>query len=485
MSERVATEKELQEAIQEAIKRHVKRGDSLIPPYATVQITDDIPVFRLGKMLPKGLYQLSVNDSGGNVMKMFLHTVRFDLSELNESIRDLIERGDAREVTDAASGMVTTESDSPLEFKATLEPIRFGDEGPLSIGLLMIWAAIADAEKDGDVEKAHALFRAAYGIDDRKETRRGRKPETVNDHVVMTTTKVEKGIFGDVEKPVPAEFYDGREIGVKLGRLGTTTLALKTDKPVNLMDASELAEAQLSSVDRFWLTALQSCVHDNPEKTRFYGSDLMKRYGYKKPLRPDHAETMKEAARSITSLTHMSMWLDTTQEAIRYEKKGRVVQRITDRKIVNGEVSMEAYDDGTTDFFVDLFPVAGGQASSALPLLEYARQKKELITADQNVFDFSGCGTVTTEHRRAMDYIYRQISSEGLSNNIVLSTLMKRTDIKDTKDTRYRLCKKLEILLNNWVKRGIIVSWCWTYKGRSRHGLQVKPKPRKRYEPAI
>ena len=370
----------------------------------------------------------------------------------------------------------------PISFDVQMIPVTAPNGKNVPMGEVLAWLHINDVREEGGDAAAEEAFRLFYRKPDeeeRKKQRRKRKPELIGDQVVMSTTKVEKAIFGEEfdGDRITADRYDGSITPINLKGLGTVDLALRLDSPVDKMTAAELADAQLSSIERFWLTALQSCVEDNPEKTRFYGSDLMKRRGYKKPLRPDHAETMIEAADAIAELTHMSMWLDTTEEALRYERDGRVVTRITDQRIVNGMVSLEQYTDGTRDFFVDLYPVVGGPVSSALPLFEYAKQKRELITADHDVFDFTGCGPVTAEHRRIMDSIYRQLKSRGLGNNFTISALLKKNDIEDTKDTRYRICKKLTKLLDWWKEKGVIKDWEWTYKGRARHGLKIVPMP--------
>ena len=193
--------------------------------------------------------------------------------------------------------------------------------------------------------------------------------------------------------------------------------------------------------------------------------------------------TMAGAAAAIRELTYIGMFYNTTKEQAKYNagKKGakHVVRSISDLKIVNGNVSVEEYEDGTKDFVVRLWPLPGEKAATALPLLNYAKENGQYIPADKGVFKFDGCGTVTTEHRRVMAYIYRQASSE-LSNGgtILYDTMFRKLGLKDTKDTRYRIAKKIEDpqkgLLACWKRKGIVTEFEPKYDGRKKVGVVVK-----------
>lgn len=144
-------------------------------------------------------------------------------------------------------------------------------------------------------------------------------------------------------------------------------------------------------------------------------------------------------------------------------------------------MSIERYEDGTVDFCVDLLPLEGQDVTTALPLYEYARSKGELMTADQGMFEFTGCGTVTVQHRQIMLYIYRHINSKlSHSDTVLFETMFKKLGIEVTKDSRYRLKNKIEKMLNWWKKEKYIESWSFKYKGRACVGVTVKRKKQTR-----
>lgn len=480
---------EIFDAVQSAARGHITMARPLISGLGALVLDENIHLRSWGKTLHPGIYHYtapndSADDTTGSINSdAVLLCAEFDWEAIRdeaEAIRDeaeaAIESGRAAELPDGT--IVLRGDEKPTEFKLRLLPIKVDENrAPLTFWDLAVWAAINDAEEAGNSELAHAIFRRFYRAAAKpRGRRRERKSETANNSVTMSTTKVEKTVFGDVpqDKRISVERYTGEDVRVDL-RSGPAWLALKTEKPVENMTAAERAEAQLTSIERFWLTALTSCAYDNPEKLRFYGSDLLKRWGYKKPLRPGSAETMEQCARAITKLTHTSIWIDTTADAKSYADRGRVVRRVTDRRIVNGNVSIERYEDGTVDFYVDLQPTGAGTATSALPLFEYAADKRQLLQADSSIYEFRGVRKITAEHRRVMEYIYRQVYSRGLGNDMRLGTIMERCGIEDNKDKRYKLCRMLEKLLNCWVEGGVIESWKWKYRGRTRHALSVIP----------
>lgn len=307
--------------------------------------------------------------------------------------------------------------------------------------------------------------------------KRPRKEDTINDHVTLTNTKVERAIFGDVEqsKLLRASDYTGkRRTRVTLGKVGESPIRLldsELDRSNGL--AFEKAESYLTDKERYWLTQLQSVLRDNPDKQRVYGSDMLTKAGYKKPLSTTMAETMEEACKASMRFTHISVWIDTTAENKAYRGK-RVIRRAEDRRLVEGHVVIEKYDDGSSDFYIE-FEGQREEGKTPLPLYDYARDKGELMDVPSEVFEFSNCGNVTAEHRRIMTYIYRQSMSKGLSDTILFETMFQRLCIADTKDKRYRVRKKLETLLDDWKNRSprIIKSWVWKRNGKKIVGVTV------------
>lgn len=466
---------EVEEAIDLAMRRHMSYYRPILNAKGlhAVAIDRDVHLRPWNMTLLKGVVHYAIDpekDPRAEIPGAAILLAILDGEPPQFDIEDGIEQAD---------GAIAIRGDKPWELKFRFVPLKVSEDRkqPLTFEEVAIWLAIDDAKESGDKDLALAIFKRAYG----QKQRRERKEETVTKSIVMGNTKVEKTIFGDVPlaQRIPVERYTGEDVEVDLNS-GPASLALKHDGLDN-MEKAERAEAQLGSVQRFWLTSLTSCVVDNPEKRRVYGSDMLKRVGYKKPLRPESASTMEEAARAITELTHISMWLDTTAEARAYEGSGRTIERITDTRIVNGMVSVERYEDGTVDFYVDLTPTDGRNTVSSLPLYGYASDKRQLLQLDSSIYEFKGLKKVTAEQRRAVDYICRQVFSNGLSNNIRLDTLMERCDIPSTKDKRYNLCKALDKILTCLVEGGIFREWHWTYDGRKRHGIAITPNNDKRY----
>lgn len=481
--------KELAEAQNEAFAKYFQPMPQFIPECNTIHITRDVRIEAAGVVLEsrdyfmplemdlKGSYKYSREHE---VTPLYIFTMEF-------------------ETLDAGVGVADDGMPKPnVSVKARLKPLKPETrENPLSWTEVAAWAAINDADDNGDHDKAQRLYRTLYNLPDepveeKPKRRRPRKEEAVNNSLTFTNTKVEKAIFGDMPegKAITADAYDGRPIGIGMGKLGVANelrlMALPGSAIAAKMDNAEiadLAESGLNDNQRFWLAALHSVVEDNPEACEIYGVDILRKVGYEKPLRASMATTMAGAAAAIRELTYIGMFYNTTKEQAKYNagKKGakHVVRSISDLKIVNGNVSVEEYEDGTKDFVVRLWPLPGEKAATALPLLNYAKENGQYIPADKGVFKFDGCGTVTTEHRRVMAYIYRQASSE-LSNGgtILYDTMFRKLGLKDTKDTRYRIAKKIEDpqkgLLACWKRKGIVTEFEPKYDGRKKVGVVVK-----------
>lgn len=481
--------KELLAAENEAIKKYFQAMPAFIPECQTIHITREVRIEAGGLTLDSGDYFMPLDlDLKGSVKyarehegtQLYIFAAEFETLDVGVGVAD--------------DGKRTPN----VSVNARLKPIKTEvREDPLSWTEVAAWAAINDADDSGDHDTAQRLYRTLYNLPDepveeKPKRRRTRKEEAVNNSLTFTNTKVEKAIFGDMPegKAITADAYDGRPIGIGMGKLGVANelrlMALPGSAIAAKMDNAEiadLAESGLNDSQRFWLAALHSVVEDNPEACEIYGVDILRKVGYEKPLRASMATTMAGAAAAIRELTYIGMFYNTTKEQAKYNagKKGakHVVRSISDLKIVNGNVSVEEYEDGTKDFVVRLWPLPGEKAATALPLLNYAKENGQYIPADKGVFKFDGCGTVTTEHRRVMAYIYRQASSE-LSNGgtILYDTMFRKLGLKDTKDTRYRIAKKIEDpqkgLLACWKRKGIVTEFEPKYDGRKKVGVVVK-----------
>lgn len=349
--------------------------------------------------------------------------------------------------------------------------------------------------------------------------RKDTKAPIINDHVILTDTKPDKAIFNPYSADyIPVSNYNGEAVTLETGNGMSIQLALCFDLDsieLDNMTMAERAERKLSDDERFYLTALQSIVDDNPEQTRIYGSDILKRWGWNNPTQEHSQENMIEAAGAIERMTNVKVAIDTTNEERRYRKRGKTVKSIQFRPIVDGKLTIEEYEEenGTRvrDFFIDLNADPGKDATSALPTYEYAKSKGQLITADQRVFNFAATTDkngrflkavpqVQKDHRRMMAHIYRHISSKGLGNVIRLDTMVMTLGIDEKrfrdweeankgveekgkppkplledKDAKSRMLKKLGQLLDHWKARGIIDGWQHAHEGRKITGIKITP----------
>lgn len=357
------------------------------------------------------------------------------------------------------------------------EPIEAGDGHRLTLSELIAWSAYGKAIRGGNEDLAGRIISTVYEPTDRQPQSRPRRRTIRNLQTILTNTKPEKAVFGDVspDKVITAESYDGRhEIPIGMGKLRTDTTLMLMDGNLDLatIPANDLALSYLNDRQRYWLSQLQSVVNDNPGLSSVFGTEVLMKAGHSKPLRPEMAGTMREAAEAITTCTQVTLWIDSTGESKGYRDR-RVVRSVTARRFVEGSVSLLEYEDGSVDFRVD-FDANDG---THLPWLDYARDKHELMEVPSEFFKFpfKTCGTVTTEHRRMMTYIYRQAAAKGLSDTILFSTMFQRMGLKDTKDSRYRARRKLERLLDDWQRRSpkIVRSWSWKRDGRAITGVTV------------
>ena len=373
-----------------------------------------------------------------------------------------------------------------------------GEAVVIPYGALMgVWAAfvfLTRLDLEGYGEQIRAVLSG-----DRKERRAPLK----NESVLITNTKAENSMFNPRDKDYfRADEYNGQAKIIKTGNKNgeaTIQLSLQLDFVTfdfDKMTMAEKAERQLTEEDRFWLRGLQSIAHENPDQTRIYGSDILKRWGWQNPYQKSSETVLGEVAASLERMRVVTVILDTTGEQRAYEKRGKLIKSIQPRPIVDGLITLEEYETPggkrIRDFYIDLRPLNGADATDALPTLGYALEKGQLITAPREVFVFDtvkdektgkviapSVSQVNKNHRRMMAYIYGQIMSKGLSNTIHYSTMFETLGLELTKDTKSRASKKLGELLDHWRARGIIENWNCVYSGKKNIGLVIVP-PKKR-----
>lgn len=361
-------------------------------------------------------------------------------------------------------------------------PNEGGEAVVIPYGALMgVWAAFTFLTR---------LDLKGYGleiVEAIQKSRRERRDPINNESLIITTPKPENAMF-DPTHPnyIRTTHYNGTPVNIETTPSGDyVQLSLALDLP-NLsfdeMTQAERAEAQLTEEQRFWLTALQSIIKDNPDKTRVYGTEILQRWGYKNPWQKNSKSDLQEALAAIERMTQIRIFLDVTGEQETYRAQGKVLQSIQARPIVHGIITVEKYEtkDGEIvgDWFIDLTPRKGKDSIDALPTLAYAIAKDQLITAPSEVFVFDGIKTLKQD-KLIMMHIYKRIKAKGMSNTILFSTMFEALGITLSPSAKSRMHQKLERLLNYWKDTGVIGQWTFRTQGRKVTGVTITP-PKKR-----
>jgi hypothetical protein len=354
---------------------------------------------------------------------------------------------------------------------------RYSDEdrSEMMAALDALTDIVYHAPKPEELFSVHCRFSEWLDKAQKKRPRRRpRKAAAQDEKALFSNSKAERFIFGEGSKAIGPEAYDGREMLLDLGRLKAQTPMRLKDSALDLraIPADSLGVTWLTSKERYWLTMAQSTWRDNRDSKVTYGSDILKHAGYSNPLKRGMAATMREAAEALTRLTHIHIWLDTTGEDASYKR--RAVRRISDRRIVDGRVSLEEYEDGTCDFVIEWQAVDG---DTPFPLMDYAQDKGEAFVVPSEAFKFPrACGQISDNVRRALVYIYRQAASKGLSDTVLFDTMLPALGLDGMSSSALgRFRASLKKALDDWKERSpqVITSWCWKPEGCKIVGITV------------
>ena len=293
MAESMTEEERLEELTREhdeSLKRHFKPAPSIVPGCSMIELLDDVKITAAASTLHAGMYvlprDLDIKGSAKYVREhkgahVYLFTL--ELNELNVNLTP-VEGGKAKPDVSGSTKII---------------PIRLSDrEEPVSLSEAAVWAAINDADRAGNHDKAQRLFRTLYGIpeqpvEEKPKRRRPRKEEAVNNSLTFTNTKVEKAIFGDMPegKAITADAYDGRPIGIGMGKLGVANelrlMALPGSAIAAKMDNAEiadLAESGLNDNQRFGLRPCIASLRTTPRRARYTASIFSEKSDTKSPL---------------------------------------------------------------------------------------------------------------------------------------------------------------------------------------------------------
>ena len=484
------------EQTQTALKAHMKRVQPIAPGYESMELDEDVKLYNAKKggkpfVLPKGIY--FVPDMESDMKGSFKHFAEGKelpaLYTMNIQYYEL---------------PADDPCPDPTRIGVEIAPIRLivnGEAKLLTLDYVMSSKAYYDLWRENRSD-AIRLRNIIWG---KTERRRERKKGTTNETTVLTNTLLDNRLYSTVadESKHIAITASGTTAKLEFGNATTTVRLTDLEAEKKLEEQQEViksleefnaknsllepaqkeletlekAERRLRYDHRFWLNKLYAVVKEN-NKTRVYGSDLLKRAGYKKPLRPNMSETMRESWEAVRTGNTIKVWMDTTEEALAEEKRNptrakRLQSRTTEMPLVAGNMSLETWEDGTSDWFIDLTPRKGKPITDALPLYEYAEAKGQVFLPPSRVFDFAGCNKVTLRERKIMEYVYTQAASKGTQNSFRFETMHRALGIADNAKTRAQTRKTLERLLPSWVDKGIIKNWTFKQKGRAYIGFEL------------
>lgn len=159
MAESMTEEERLEELTREhdeSLKRHFKPAPSIVPGCSMIELLDDVKITAAASTLHAGMYvlprDLDIKGSAKYVREhkgahVYLFTL--ELNELNVNLTP-VEGGKTKPDVSGSTKII---------------PIRLsGREEPVSLSEAAVWAAINDADRAGDHDKAQRLFRTLYGI---------------------------------------------------------------------------------------------------------------------------------------------------------------------------------------------------------------------------------------------------------------------------------------------------------------------------------
>lgn len=273
-----------------------------------------------------------------------------------------------------------------------------------------------------------------------------REPSEVRTRTLtLPNDPITKAMFGRGENHItPADYMNGIPRKIRTGKNLSTTVLIQND-----FDITEACEAyQLNDMDRFWLETVCSIAKDG--HTSISGYDLLKVNGFKNPHSKGMRNTMRQALDSVVKAASIWVTIDTSEEDHAYAKSvgTELNSGIVMKRIVSADISLLDLANGAPDFRISLLTDDTGDPISALPLARYASNKRQLISAVSDDFDFKTIKRMTFEHKRMWRYVVRRISEKGTSNTILFETMFRELCLEGiTRQKRSSLIDVLRTML--------------------------------------
>lgn len=361
--------------------------------------------------------------------------------------------------------------DAETKIKGEFKRAETGGE-PISILEVVANLAIQHAESKKEAEK---IFYELFSIKEEEPTRRARGKgaakvaEILSPNDIVTNALFERG----PNAIQPAQYFSDEPIEIKTGKDISAEVLIAND-----FELDEAIEAyRLDAYDRFWFEKV--CTIALEGRTEIKGSEILKLAGYKNPYKAGAISTMESAARSVDKMRRTTVTIDTTNERAKYNKSGgRLVRDISRKNIITGTLHLEKYDDGTHDFTLELHTDETGETVSALPLMQYATDKGQILMLPNDNAAFEGPEKIrpTIEQRVMWSYVERRLASKSQSDTIIIETIFKNMDLKDApKKKKEQLKGQLRKMLKNYKANGRIANFSIKNKGTAREAVAITP----------
>lgn len=339
------------------------------------------------------------------------------------------------------------------------------------------------------------IVRASLGIaaqalaSKRESAESGRYIRTKDVPIIIDISPASNAVFNPANPHYlqPQDYFSGNSKTVPVGDAGSLEVALKASADVDM--GADPITYMLKLPERYWLDFVSTMAKEGHSTIR--GSDLLKLAGYTNPYQRSAADTMGEAARAAFKMLHTGLFIDTTGEKIRKSAGGRrLVSSRTFRPIIDGEFSLDEYEDGNgtvRDFEIRLRDK--DDPIRSLPFLGYSLMTGRYLEAKGTPECFSGL-RLNTDHRLMWWYIDRQLRSKGLRDTILFETMFKALDIgQDGSRAAQQKRKRMIDMLEKMLRRAagghktdgrleyepIIKAWSYKTRAGRRIGVDIVP----------
>lgn len=180
---------------------------------------------------------------------------------------------------------------------------------------------------------------------------------------------------------------------------------------------------------RFWLEVVCSIAKEG--HSTISGYNMLEATGFKNPYSKDAQKVMKEALDSVFKATGIWLTIDTSDEARAHaaEKRTKLASCFSLRRVIEADLALMKLSNGGIDFEIRLKAGTSREPLSALPLTRYAVDKRQLLSAVREDFEFVSVDRMTIERKRMWRHITRRLSESGAITTIVFEDMFRNVEM--------------------------------------------------------